>query len=249
MKLTAETNAPGDEVRERGVPTGFHRRLAERLTECLLLRPMWSANESAMFHADPHAGNLMIAGDGLAILDWALVGRLSSWEREQLVQLVLRATLLDGSGICGAIEGLCVDRGCRTDRLLAIVERGLAELREMLIPTVSWLTRLLDSAATDARARFSGDLLLFRKAVLMIDGVVSDLVGERFLDEFLTRSVIGQLTREWPTRAFMPPNSRAIGSRLSNLDLVTAGYALPFSMGSRWLAGVARSTESAMREN
>ena len=52
--------------------------LAVSIVEALVAQPMWSRQPNALFHADPHAGNLIATDDGrLAILDWSLVGYLS----------------------------------------------------------------------------------------------------------------------------------------------------------------------------
>ena len=60
-----------------------------------------------MFHADPHAGNLMATHDKrLAILDWSLVGFLGEPERLAIVQMVQSAITLDARRIVEILESL-----------------------------------------------------------------------------------------------------------------------------------------------
>ena len=54
------------------------RRIAEQLIEALIAVPLFSRDEVAIFHADPHAGNLLYDEPNreLMVLDWALAERL-----------------------------------------------------------------------------------------------------------------------------------------------------------------------------
>ena len=45
--------------------------------------------EDGFFHADPHPGNIMLTeGNVLCILDWGMVGRLTTRDRYQLIDLI-----------------------------------------------------------------------------------------------------------------------------------------------------------------
>ena len=85
-RVTAMERIDGRKVTERrGKPV--HRRRAGwrgRIVESLIAHPLWSTAPGALFHADPHAGNLLVTRDGrLAILDWSLVGTLGTTERRR----------------------------------------------------------------------------------------------------------------------------------------------------------------------
>src|SRR5260370_40063276 len=50
--------------------------------------------EDGLFHGDPHPGNLLVLeGDVVGLLDFGLVGRLTSQMQETLVMLVLSVAL------------------------------------------------------------------------------------------------------------------------------------------------------------
>jgi len=239
-RVTAMERLDGVKVTNTDTFTASARRcLARRVVEALLAQPMFSAQPEAMFHADPHAGNLVATDSGeLAILDWALVGFLTAADREQLAQMVLSAQLLDVNGVCLAVERL--SKMARPDAvsLRAVVERSLAQSRNALGPSFSWLTGLLDAAAMKCGLRFSENLLLFRKTLLILRGVIEDIIGDGALDGLLMSSAMNQLSEEWPARLFSPPGSRRFGSRLSTLDLLRMGSSLPFAAASRWWQNV-----------
>ena len=73
----------GGKVTEHGlVSADEKRRLADLVVEALIARPIFSKDSPALFHADPHAGNLFLTDDHrLALLDWSLVGSLGEPER------------------------------------------------------------------------------------------------------------------------------------------------------------------------
>ena len=83
------------------------RRLADLLVEALIARPIFTKASPAVFHADPHAGNLFLTDDHrLAILDWSLVGSLGEPERVALVQALLAAMTLDAEHVLTTLEAL-----------------------------------------------------------------------------------------------------------------------------------------------
>lgn len=234
-RVTSMERIEGVKIADAPISSAFDRRdLAARLVEALLGHPLWSREQVAWFHADPHAGNLMFASDGsLVILDWALVGVITREERERLVQVVLGALLSDPPKMCMGIESLCQGRALSVERLGEVVREHLARMGTKWMPGVPWLAGLLDAAAMECGARFSSGMLMFRKALLMVEGVVSDLAGEGVLDGLVMDSTFRQLGREWPERLLMGPESREVGSRLSNAELLQATWTWPWSYGRR----------------
>jgi ubiquinone biosynthesis protein len=86
------------------------RELAGLVLKELVAKPIWNTEPRAIFHADPHAGNLFYTVDGrLAILDWSLAGYLDKTEREQTAQIVLGALNLDANRILRAIAAMALD--------------------------------------------------------------------------------------------------------------------------------------------
>jgi ubiquinone biosynthesis protein len=183
--ITALTFEPGKKVTQvHHLSIPFRMKVAERLTNTLLGVPVLSRDPQPIFHADPHAGNLLYdkRSNELVILDWALTERLARNQRKNVVLLVLMLILRDASGMCKAIEELCRLRPQKDRSQLRTirkhVERVLADLPLTQIPGPMHALRLLDAVALEG-IRFPAALLMFRKASFTLEGVVEDIAGSR----------------------------------------------------------------------
>lgn len=206
-------------------------RLAELIVDAMIAAPIFSQQSPAPFHSDPHAGNLMSTTDGrLAILDWSLVGWLRNSERNELVQLLLAAAMLDGPRILNAVKQLSFCGELDWVNLQSIISRGLNQISRGEFPGLRWLTRFLDDAVRDARLRLKPDLMLFRKTLYTLEGVVAELGSDPLVfDQVLSLQFVKSFMLEWPSRWHSLPNSREFATRLSNLDLARASLMAPLS--------------------
>jgi ubiquinone biosynthesis protein len=173
-------------------------RVAGQLIEALVAVPLFSREEDAIFHADPHAGNLLYdeTNRELVILDWALAERLNLESRRQLVLLSVMMTLRNPEGVRQAIGDLALSADSRNHAHLGVIESCVQRFFEQLPPDSSPGTldamRLLDRIALEG-VHFPPPLFLFRKIVLTLDGVLYDVAGpgvridEVIAREFLTR--------------------------------------------------------------
>ena len=168
------------------------RRIAGQLIEALIAVPLLSRGDSAVFHADPHAGNLLYdeANRELIILDWALAERLNLESRRQLVLLALTMMLRDREGVCAAALALARPQ----DRAVVVrcVDEFFADVPAEARLGVLEAMRLLDRMALEG-VRFPAPLFLFRKIVFTLDGVLHDVdeaevqIEEVIAREYLTR--------------------------------------------------------------
>jgi ubiquinone biosynthesis protein len=156
--------------------------VAERLVEAVVGVPVFSAKQDAVFHADPHAGNLLYdreRGD-IVILDWALAERLTRAQRRHLVMLGLMTTLRDPSGVADAIEGLRLHGGSNdaawAERSRERVANFIDGLPFSRLAGPMDAMRLLDRLGHEGM-RFPASLAMFRKATFTLDGVVEDVAG------------------------------------------------------------------------
>jgi ubiquinone biosynthesis protein len=141
--ITAMERIDGRKVTDPNLALKARHRLAETIIKSLLAKPFWSAEPIAIFHADPHAGNLFAADDGrLAILDWALIVEFSKEQRAAVVQALLGALTLDELQTSRAIASLgnVLDRG----KLEGGVSEAFRLVRHGAFPGFYWLTALLD---------------------------------------------------------------------------------------------------------
>lgn len=212
----------------------IRRRLAAALCAAALTGPFLSPKDERLFHGDPHAGNLLATGDGrLGMLDWSLAGRLTKATRERLAQMLLGALALDGPRICRALEALCVDAAL-PGGLPEAVRRALGPVSAGRLPGLRWLKELLDTAARRHGVRFDTDLLLLRKSLVSVEGVLREIDRGFDVDAALFRAATGAMGWEWPWRMLAPPTSRAFATHVSTLDLLWAGYNRPFNLLHTW---------------
>ncbi len=67
-------------------PERLRRLIVHDLVEALIAQPVFSTAAKAMFHGDPHAGNLLVTSDAhLAIIDWSMVGFLRGCVRRGIL--------------------------------------------------------------------------------------------------------------------------------------------------------------------
>ena len=173
-------------------------RIAEQLIEALVAVPFFSREEESVFHADPHAGNLLYdeTNRELVVLDWALAEHLSLESRRQLVLLCVMMALRNQDGVRQAIRDLALSADHRNHAHLGAIEASVRTFFEQLPADASPGTldamRLLDRIALEG-VHFPPPLFLFRKIVLTLDGVIYDVAGpdvridEVIAREFLTR--------------------------------------------------------------
>ncbi len=199
--ITALTFERGKKVTEAHVlPSKQRVKVAERLARALLAVPAFSRARDSIFHADPHAGNLLYdkRRNELVILDWALTDRLSMKQRKNVVLLVFMMMLRDANGMIKAIEQLCQlpsSKGCmQVQEIRKHVERFLDELPLTHLPGPMEAMRLLDRIAFEG-IRFPASLLMFRKASFTLEGVVEDIAGSRVrLDALMARHALANWT-------------------------------------------------------
>ena len=195
--ISALTFEKGKKVTQVHVlPPKLRLSVAERLAKALLTVPALSREKDAIFHADPHAGNLLYDKrcNELVILDWALTERLTRRQRKNVVMLVLMMILRDANGMAKAIEDLCQVHAAEDRAQVRIIRKRVAHLLDCLpmtqLPGPMQAMRLLDEIALEG-TRFPAALLMFRKATFTLEGVVEHMAGSRVhLDSLVARHTL-----------------------------------------------------------
>ena len=179
--VTALTWERGVKVTEAAArPKKLRARVAERLAEALIAVPALTREKDMIFHADPHAGNLLYdkrTGE-LVIVDWALTGRLTLEQRRCVFMLVLMTMLRDADGMTGAIERLRLHSPSDDRRETLFIRERITRLLDGLpwlrLPGPMDAVRVLDDIALNG-IRFPAGLLMFRKAWFTLEGVLEDI--------------------------------------------------------------------------
>src|SRR5271166_5020760 len=181
-RITALTEERGIKVTNAAarLPVARRRKLAEQLIEALVAVPLLSSEEDAIFHGDPHAGNLLYnnrTGE-LTIIDWALRERLSRDQRRHLALLFLMVTLRDPVGTCNEVLALSQQhiRGAspRGKMVAEFITRFLDELP--VAPSGVDAMVLLERLAMKG-VKFPGPLIMLSKVMFTLDGILGDIVG------------------------------------------------------------------------
>jgi ubiquinone biosynthesis protein len=250
--ITAMSFESGKKVTQvHALPAKLRLDVAERLAKAMLAVPALSRDNDAIFHADPHAGNILYdkRRDDLVILDWALTERLSRKQRKNVAMLVLMMMLRDAQGMSDAIEALCPARTLRdrahAQKIRQHVERLLNEMPLMRLPGAMEAMRLLDEIALDG-VRFSAALLMFRKAAFTLEGVVDDVARRKVrLDSLLASQAKNQWKQAIASLFLLLSPRDWIAIEWSALTFSSRLFARALFHPSIWLPGLSVRSDAA----
>ncbi len=183
-RITALSEERGIKVTNAAarLPDTRRRKIAEQLIEALIAVPLLASQEDAIFHGDPHAGNLLYDArtSELTILDWALRERLSRRERRHLALLFLMVSLRDPVGTCNEVLALSQkairSNSSKGKAIAELVTSYLNELPMMSLPSGPDAMRLLERVAMKG-IKFPGSLIMLCKVMFTLDGVLEDVGG------------------------------------------------------------------------
>ena len=246
-RMTAMEFVDGRKITEPGPDAERRRDLARTAIDALLAKPFWDKAEEATFHADTHAGNLLVTSDGrLAIIDWALTTVVSGTQRNAIVQALLGAATLNASLVFESLAEL--GRVVDATAVHTAIRVALRDVRRGAFPGFAWLTGLLDELAATATMHFPEETTLFRKSMLTLQGVAEDVSGRVSVDDVLVQTGIAAFASDLPLRPLAPVDSRAFASRVSNLDLLLIWATLP-QLPLRFWLGVYGDVLTASRSH
>lgn len=130
------------------------------------------------FHADPHPGNVLLAGSQLALIDLGMVARVPPATRDQLVRMLLAVSEGDARRTAAAIEAVSdpledYDQPLFENAVGQLLERNASRTVSDLQagPTVLALTQ----ASVDAGLRPAPALSMLGKALMNLDEVTQRL--------------------------------------------------------------------------
>jgi ubiquinone biosynthesis protein len=208
-------------------PVARRRRVAEQLIETLVAAPLLARDGESILHADPHAGNLLYderTGE-LVVLDWALTEHLTREQRRHVAILALMIGLRDPAGVCAEIAALSTGRARHTAQWVRDhVTRFIEQLPFSRLPGSLDAMRLLDELAI-AGVRFPTPLLMFRKVLFTLDGILHDIGAPVNMDLIIARQLAKRWLGKWT----------AIGSPLSLMDWVTVQSSALLYSGRLWV--------------
>lgn len=224
------------------------RRIAEKLIDGLIAKPFWMAETWAIFHGDPHGGNIFLDENGKIVpLDWSLSVELPKNERVSLLQLLLGGLKLDASAVTQALSQL----GIATDRqkLRETGNWAVAQIRNGTFPGFDWCLSVLDRAIEFGGLGLRAELALFRKALFSLLALVEDVAPDAASDSVVVGAGLAKLAGEWPYRSFANPFSRDWDTHVSTAEVLNIWAAWPLTAARFWLGSWNDSvTRTALKE-
>lgn len=206
QQITAMTFMNGERVTDVQLSHTNRRRLAHELFNIVFWMPLFSNAEQTIFHGDPHAGNIYAFEDStrtlsIALLDWSLSGRLSKFQRLHLFKLIIGVMAMD--------EDLIVDSTTKLSENQESI--SIAKKISSLIPVIvsnknyqqaSFIKKsflFIDQTAFHG-VHFSKDLMLLRKSIFTLEGVLKDIDPDFNVDLSTFRLFESLIAEEFPKR-------------------------------------------------
>ena len=231
--ITALTEEQGIKVTNAAarLPKARRREVAEQLIEALVAVPLLASQDDAVFHGDPHAGNLLYnnrTGE-LTIIDWALRERLNREQRRHLALLFLMVALRDPVGACNEIVALSQQQIRSASQLRKrVYETVRSFLDELpLRPSSVDAMQLLERVALEG-VRFPGALIMLSKVMFTLDGILGDVGGD---SSSMGLTIARHVAQHWIR------NRKAFRSPLKTQDWITLQCSALLYGSRLWLRG------------
>jgi ubiquinone biosynthesis protein len=195
----------GESAAVEGVVSSYGHAPAE-LVRLAVAGVLETTMVDGIFHGDLHLGNVMVTADGLALIDFGIVGRLSGKQRLALLSLLQSALSEDRIGIMKALQdfGALPDHVdledffsqfppplSREEREQVRAAASRAEARAMMEERFSLIVRALSASGF----RVPPELTLFAKNLVYLGDAIQRHAPELDLEAELGDTVLSILAR------------------------------------------------------
>jgi ubiquinone biosynthesis protein len=168
------------------------RALAKGLLHELLIQVF----ELGIFHADPHAGNLILMDDGsVGLFDWGLSGELGESERKDIAAMLRAVMALDLHRLSQVLRAMAQRSGKEISE--AKIQKELQRLAKKLkTPGKGMASTIQDCLHTAGRLRIPlpPNLVLMAKALITIEGLATG-IDPRVSLKFIAAPVLFKAAR------------------------------------------------------
>lgn len=161
------------------LPDGFRQRLAKSMLADLLVQVF----ELGLFHADPHAGNLILMESGaVGIFDWGLAGELLESDRRHIAAILKAVLALDLERLIDALRTMGEDVGRTVERdavrrelksVIALIKKGREDPAKR--PSMQALFEACLKGAERLGIPVPEGLLMMAKSLITIEGLAKGL--------------------------------------------------------------------------
>ncbi len=140
--------------------------------------------ELGLFHADPHAGNLILLEDGsVGLFDWGLAGELLESDRRHIASILKAVIALDADQLIDALGEMAEDGGAsgisreaiRTElkQVVALIKRGKSDPKWK--PSMQQLFEACLKGAARLGIAVPDGLIMMVKALVTIEGLAKGI--------------------------------------------------------------------------
>lgn len=182
------------------------------------------ALEDGFFHADPHPGNfLILPGNNIAMLDFGMVGKLSTHRQEQMIQLMRSVVLQDPESVSAVLASWSDGMPVKFDQLASDVEDVISQYYGVALAELDITSLLADITALlrNYNLVLPSDIALLIKAIITLEGF-----GRLMNPRFDLMSEAEPLVRRMVRQRYSPVRlARSLG--LKAMDAVDKIYAPP----------------------
>ena len=161
------------------LPAKVRQKLAKKILSELLVQVF----EWGLFHADPHAGNLILLEDGtVGLFDWGLAGELIDSDREHIAAILKSVLALDQEGLVDALIAMAATDGTMVSRsavkkelksLITLFKKGQTEGGKK--PSLQQMFEACLKAAERLKIAVPPGLLLMVKSLITIEGLAKGI--------------------------------------------------------------------------
>jgi len=161
------------------LPTALKQKLAKSMLHELLVQVF----ELGLFHADPHAGNLMLLDSGaVGLYDWGLSGELLESDRKHIAAILRSVLLLDLDQLVEALIDMAKESGKEVRReavmkelknLIAMVKRAKENPEKR--PSMQAMLEAALKAADRLGIKVPQGLLMMAKSLITIEGLAKGI--------------------------------------------------------------------------
>ncbi len=236
---TVMSRLRGNKITTTPLTGSARRELARRLFQGLIGDPLFSTEPVALFHGDPHAGNLLVLETGndpeaqpaIGLIDWTQTAALDRATRTALLDLGNGVIHHDAQRTWRALHRLA--RGAADsvpDPIALLSHLAAPEVRRggMIEQTFALVDRLVT-----AGTRFPAPLLVLRKAWFTLAGVLHTLDADFAADLELAEYALPKVIAEMPWRVLavwcpLLDHPQRYDSHLSNLDVIAWAHHATF---------------------
>jgi len=203
--MTAMTRIDGSKITDvDGLTNRQRRRVARKVAEECILRPIIDLSKESIFHGDPHAGNMAYTFDGqapdLIFYDWGMVGKFNRLERFSIMLLIAGLVMKNEKAVFYAIDivsnGQVTGKKSLKKKVKLIVSQVIDKREKRVQGILSSVEAIIEELMYQGVV-FSRDLLIFEKSLVTLKGVLADIDSGFSRDEYIVWKAVFQLASDF----------------------------------------------------